>query len=235
MRLSAELRGCAALLVLLAFLITPAQAQAQDLPERCREAAELAKRNVPLPYLPQDSRELVYLRVAGVRYAIPANYFRYPPIGCDTEEGVFLLRVLLPTFEGWTEENRDEIEGTAGKPSMWMNILANTLPEGGMVRVFRAHARGVDPAGDYPLWEGLLRTKNARGEEVFFSRKDEAVTFLMTCKTVAMVNYPGCQQHFPYRGAVIQLSFRRPHLDNWRTIWTRTVKLLDGFVQSASE
>jgi hypothetical protein len=127
-------RAIAALAVLAAAFA--ASTQAEELSKRCQQRTAFARKNLPLPYLPQDSQTIVYLRVAGVRYAIPANYFRYPPIGCDTEEGGFLLRVLLPTFEGWTKKNRKAIEGFGG-----MNILANVLPTEGMSRVFCPSAR----------------------------------------------------------------------------------------------
>jgi hypothetical protein len=224
--------ACAAAVALL--MLGSAGLGAPELPQRCRDEAERGGGSLPLPYRPTASKDLVHLRVAGTRYAIPANYFRYPPIGCDTEERAFLLRVLLPTFEGWTTENKEAIEGARGKPWMGMNILLRALPDPSMMRAFVAYARGADPAGDYPYWRGLLQTKNVTGDDVFFRRENGKITFLMTCKTVEQVNYPTCTQHFPYRGARVLLRFARTILDDWNETREGTVTLLDRFVAAAS-
>lgn len=58
-----------------------------------------------LPPVSTLSNEKVHLRVNGIRYEVPGNYFRYPPIGCDTEEGM-LLRATYPGLQGATKDTR---------------------------------------------------------------------------------------------------------------------------------
>jgi hypothetical protein len=81
----------------------------------------------------------------------------------------------------------------------------------------------------------LLQTKDKSGEDVFFSRHGDEITFLMTCKTAEQVNYPSCEQHFPYRGARIKLWFQRTKIADWMAIRGGTINLLDGFVKAASK
>lgn len=209
-------------------------ADAQVLPERCWKAAERAESGLPLPYDPTASEELVYLRIAGVRYAIPENYFRDPPIGCDTEERALLLRVLLPNFEGWSLEKDEQFVGSPGEPRMWMNILLVSVPRPNMDGRFQAFARGADPGGDHPVWDGLLHTKNRHGDDVYFTRERGRVTFLMVCSTMQRFPFPSCQQHSIYRGAPVQATFGREHLASWRDIRQGTEDLLDAFVRNAS-
>jgi hypothetical protein len=222
-------RVCVAL-VCLFFTSVPAQSQPD-----CRDAAVRPGRALPAPYRPTDSKDIVYLRVAGTRYAIPRNYFRYPPIGCDTEESGFLLRVLLPTFEGWLKEKDRQFRGSPGEPREWMNILLQVIPDAAMQRAFAAYARGVDPDGDYPLWDGLLATTNQYGEDVYFSRDSKDVDFLMVCKTGGQVRFPFCQEHFRYRGAMLKLSFARQLISSWHSIRAGTVTLLDAFAYKTEQ
>jgi len=228
-------RPWAAALVLSALMLACSSSVRAETPsERCAEVRGKGESGLPLPYQPKASDDLVHLRVAGTRYAIPENYFRYPVLGCDTEENGFLLRVLLPTFEGWTKENDEAIQGSRDTPNMGMNILLEIVP-GDMKLTFLAFARGADSAGDHPTWDGLLKTKNASGDDVFFAREHGAVTFLMVCNTVEQLPYPGCTQHFRYRGAKVEATFRRRMLHEWRTIQERTIRLLDGFVEAVNK
>jgi hypothetical protein len=200
---------------------------------RCRRATELAAKNIPLPYIPSDAAEDVYLRVKGVRFAIPANYFRYPPIGCDTEERGFLLRVLLPDYEGFSPEN--EVAMTeGGLDRMQMNILLQPGPRPDLVTTFGALARGVDPDGKYPTWQGLYQSENQYNDDIYFERDEGRVTFLMTCSRLETANFPICKQYFSYQGSVIGQHFGRTLLDNWREIRDGTIRLLDRFVASAA-
>lgn len=225
-------------LLLSLLTITSVFAESQNKPsydsERCRKAAKLAKQPVPLPYNPTDSTTDVFLRIKGVRYAIPANYFRYPPVGCDTEETGFLLRVLLPEFEGYTKQNSGLMEG-GGNKRKHMNILLRGKVNPDMKSTFQAYARDVDPKGRYPTWQGLYQAKNWYGDDVYFERDGGRITFIMNCKPERPNRYPSCKQHFPYRGAVIQQTFSRTLKEDWKEIRAGAVKMLDRFVRNANE
>lgn len=209
--------------------------------ERCKRAEEFAKQNIPVPYLPTEGTEDVFLRVNGARYAIPANYFRYPPIGCDTEEDGFLLRVLLPGFEGYSEENKEAMS-QGGADRVFMNILLHVTNNPDMKRSFKAFARDVDFEGDHPIWQGLFHAKNwdgrARtwsGDDVYFLRDDGNVVFFSVCRSIEKVPFPGCRYYFRYRGAFATLSFGRKQMAEWKEIHSGTISLLDRFFERGSQ
>lgn len=214
----------------------PGQSLAKD---RCEQAMEGVESALPLPYMPNNSTEPVFLRVSGTRYAIPGNYFRYPPIGCDTEEGGFLLRVLLPTFEGWTRENREQMERRDGGPQMSMNVLLDATPPGrepdaDLLRAFRAYARGADPFGDYPVENGFFRTTNDRGDDIFFKREGTAVSLLIDCDPQRPPpRNPQCAQSSWYRDSKLKITYARIHLSQSEEIQRGTEALLDAFVEEA--
>ena len=212
---------------------TPAPARSYD-SERCKQAEALAKQPIPLPYDPTQSTEDIFLRVNGVRYAIPANFFRYPPIGCDAEETDFLLRVLLPDFEGYSADNREAMT-RGGTARMHMNIHLNGRVQPDMKRTFSVFARDVDPNGAYPTWRGLYQAKNWYGHDVYFERQNGKILFLMVCKTKDQVSHPSCRQFFPYAGATVRQHFSRNRQENWREIRAGTIRLLDRFVRRAAE
>ncbi|WP_424933449.1 hypothetical protein [Amaricoccus macauensis] len=207
--------------------------------DRCEQAAEAAESALPLPYMPNKSFDPVFLRVSGTRYAIPGNYFRYPPIGCDTEEGGFLLRVLLPTFEGWTRENREQMEGRDGGPQMTMNVLLNATrpglePDADLLHAFGVYAKGADPFGHYPVENGFFRTNSDRGSDIFFKREGSVVSLLIDCspKQPPFRN-PQCAQFSWYRDSTLKITYARIHLSKSEEIQRGAEAMLDAFVERA--
>lgn len=186
---------------------------------------------MPLPFTPSGSKETVLLRVAGVRYAIPANYLRYPVLGCDTEESGFLLRTILPTMEGYSKEKAAYFSRAVNGVSYWTSIHVSRFDPGeSMNRNFSAYARGADRLGDHPTWQGLLQTKDDRGDDIFYARDDSGNVMLMIdCGTQERVPYPSCRLLFPFRGSEVAIIFARPWLEDWRSVQASTEALLNRF------
>lgn len=203
--------------------------------KRCQRAAELAERGIPLPYNPTSSTELVYLRVAGVRYAIPANYFRYPPVGCDSEEGSLLLRVRLPDFEPSSVIHRNAIRGASPLPRMFMNLHLKYIAGLDMDRIFSIYARGVDPLGEHHVWDTLSWARQQldhpynQKNDIFFHEEGGRVAFFLRCGTRSTQHFLMCSQFMEYRGALLTLDFGREHLGDWREFQNRSINLFDIF------
>lgn len=205
-------------------------------PERCSpEAIERAREagRMPLPYLPTRAEEPLYLRVKGVRFAIPANYFRYPAIGCDVEEDGFLLRVLLPDLAPYDGTNKARLDGVPGEGWDGMNVLLTRefIPD--MERLLSiailAKVEGEVEA-DLEPWNGLSRTRDLWGNDVYFARDEEGdVSLILECGTQETARYPHCEQYSLYEGMVLKLGYSRRHLENWRSIQTKVERMLDGF------
>lgn len=194
---------------------------------------------VILPPIANMSTVALPLRLNGVRYAVPANYFRYPAIGCDTEEDGMLLRATYPGLQGATEETREWFDGGLNKQTLQIlvslqknrtklegflsmfeyqhgppNLTETITKEFGMTHVRRTADRV------YHKWDGdaFYRT-NEIGAITDFIRCDRRRTGeISTCKIIVLLDH-----------AQVQITFFPEYLPKWEAIQRAGLGLLESF------
>jgi hypothetical protein len=182
--------------------------------------------------------------VGGTRYAVPRNYFDYPPERgweCDTVQEGFSVRAFLNDFSGATPETLEEFDHVGGG---WGRVVVIQVDS--VIQV-RSADHTPDLGGFIGLWANRspvnwsdnqaygLQTGSYRDAtwkwEVFVGRGDDTVTHVMKCTSPESVPYPSCRAILFLRDNQVMFYFDRKRIAEWREIREGVVKLLEGFIR----
>ena len=212
-----------------------------------RDCSKLDEITPAQKYLPRPPRgalstDLVLLRIAGVRYAIPENYFVFPPVGCDADAEDFLIRATYPGLEGATPETLDLFSGSLNDRTL--QILVSASRQTGHVSGFMLffHAKddpGVDDGSIYGLERRRYTSEPdwVSTEHVALYRKsgDEVTDYIACRRHRESGEYRTCKIFLLEHNAQIQTLFPPKFLSEWQEIKQSVLTLLDRFIRSASK
>lgn len=238
-------------IILAAFILSNVSTQPSE-NERCAAfvAGEAERPLFAPPWGEGASETLIRMSVAGTRYAIPGDYFRHPPYGCDMPEPGFLLRVIIHDLAPFAS-NLERAQSSYDT----MNILLQQMPRissvsGEPIFYMRNVLRGADAnshrdrIGNSSDWDGIHHAKHDLDTDVYFDldEQDEPI-LIIRCGLYGKIGddhpgtvpFPVCGMYYPRGGAFIKLSFSRDHLHRWREIKSDTEAFLDGFVVNQTE
>lgn len=172
--------------------------------------------------------------VAGHLYHILHGYLQYP-VG-DDEYG-FLLAAELPdmsppsnTFPGLSAHVLIDVQdqSTTTDPAFRLGVAKKIYgplkPRGKRfgLSYYLGSTEGIAPRTHIPAVP-----PEQTFEEVFISPPPSEV--FLTCNGDGAVPYPGCDEVFRADGLLFQVSFRKPHLREWKRIRVEAIKLVAKF------
>lgn len=76
--------------------------------------------------------------------------------------------------------------------------------------------------------------KGAKRDELYVEQNERGFTSFITCDIDGLYPAPGCDHTFGYRGLLMQISYRKVFLPEWRMIEQKVKDLLDSFMRQAS-
>ena len=210
-------------------------------------SARFASQATPAPPREVVGTDLVHVTVNGTRYAVPRNYFDYPPErawGCDTVQESFSVRAFLSDFSGATSNTLNEFNHVGGGwgrvvPIQVRSIIqvrsADHTPDlGGFVGLW-ANRRPVNWSDNkaYGLQTGSYRDATWKWD-VFVGREHDTVTHVMKCTSPESVPYPSCHAVLFLRDDQVEFYFDRKRITEWREIRDGVVKLLEQFIRDGA-
>lgn len=185
------------------------------------------------------STEAVPLRVNGVRYAVPANYFRYPAIGCDTEEEGMLFRATYPGLQGATEETRQWFD--SGLNTQTLQILVkrqkNSMKLEGFLAGFKATHQPPDLMETITEEFGMTHVRRTAdrvyhkidGDAFYRTNGDGAITDFIRCNRRRNGEISTCKIIVLLDHAQVQITFFPENLPEWEKIRQGVLSLLENF------
>jgi uncharacterized protein DUF3617 len=179
----------------------------------------------------------VHIVMNAVSYAVPRNYFQgHPPQGCGTEETSFSIDALFPDFSGATAETAQDFKrGSKRLLHIALRSTQQTDDVEGLIRLWtndNANSQLRFPvtwndAEVHGLQHGTYRTLWARGADtdVYLGRDDNQVITAISCGPVT------CTEVAFHKDVQVQIGFERSRLEDWRTMYSGVVALLDRFAR----
>ncbi|MBG0812335.1 hypothetical protein IY145_23600 [Methylosinus sp. H3A] len=185
------------------------------------------------PSEPACKADCVQALVNGLHLSIPRVYFASPPKGDGTNHDIF-LSALLPDLAPATRKNRlavpSAVWGEGWGPTL--NMLIEEPRAATFHTILKAHLGRDVLTGSYPIWDGLETASSEdphQQNDGFFLREDDKLNFIMTCTINGTVNFPACVEFFFYRNALVQLTFGRHRISDWRSIRDSAIAFIDRF------
>lgn len=185
------------------------------------------------PSEPACKSDCVHVAVNGLHLSIPRAYFAYPPKEDGSEQGIF-LKALLPDLVPATRSNQlavpSEVWGQGWGPML--NLLIEEPRAATFHTILKAHLGRDALTGSYPIWDGLETASSEdphQQNDGFFLRERGELNFVMTCTKHGTASFPACVEFFFYRNALVQLTFGRPRIADWRLIRNNAIAFIDRF------
>lgn len=180
----------------------------------------------------------VRVTVNGIRFVIPRNYFDYPPRGCDTAQPAFLLRALLPNFDGYSVDTDREfrIGGGLGRvvSILVQNVIQSRTASGepdleGFLVIWARPAAQLNWSSDKVYGLETASYQRSVKWEIYLQREQQAVTHVMKCASGDSVRFPYCESISFFKGTQVVYYFDRARLADWKAIRDGVVSLLERF------
>ncbi|WP_137136543.1 hypothetical protein [Rhizobium sp. FKY42] len=183
------------------------------------------------------SLETVRIRLNGVEYAVPANYFRYPPVGFNTE-GDMLLRTTYPDLQGATRETQKWFD--QGLNPHTLQILVTRQKNSANLKGFLmgVEQRFPPPKNMRTVSQefGLTRIKFTadrgyyiRAVDAFYRTKGEQVVDFFRCNRGRNGDLSTCRMIVLLDHAQVQITFMPEHIPQWQQVKQAGVTLLERF------
>lgn len=221
--------------MVVAFRSDPPAAASRD----CSAVTDGNALPVILPAIANMSTEPVPLRVNGVRYAVPANYFRYPAIGCDTEEDGMLLRATYPGLQGATEETRKWFDGGLNRQTLQIlvNRQKNSTKLEGFLSMFEYMHGPPDLTETITEEFGMTHVRRTAdrvyrkndGDAFYRTDEDGAITDFIRCTRRRTGEISTCKIIVLLDHAQVQITFFPENLPQWERIQQAVLGLLESF------
>ena len=186
--------------------------------------------NLPAPYDPTMSTEIVHTRIGGRDFYVPRNYFRHPQIGCGVEEAAMLLRVLLPDLEPYSEETAPVFKAQRGHGRSLAILVSRGSDIKSPSELAKIHAKGSTIKKASEASFGLSRAKHRHGDDVFLNYVGSQVSALIRCNQFLPDRGASCKHHFRRYEHHVRIRYGREHLSEWNSIQASVEALLDSFV-----
>lgn len=207
-------------------------------PRDCSAIPEDAGRAI-LPPIAMLSTEPVPLRINGVRYAVPGNYFRYPALGCDTEEDGMLLRATYPGLQGATEETRKWFDSGLNRQTLQIlvNRQKNSTKLEGLLSLFKDMHSPPNLTETITEEFGMTHVRRTadrgyrKSDGDAFYRTDEngAITDFIRCNRRRTGEISTCKIIVLLDHAQVLITFFPENLPQWEVIQQAVLGLLESF------
>lgn len=185
------------------------------------------------PSEPACKADCVQVLVNGLHLSIPRAYLGSPPKGDGSDHDIF-LSALLPDLVPATRTNRlavpSSVWGEGWGPTL--NLLIEEPRAATFHTILKAHLGRDALTGSYPIWDGLETASSEdphQQNDGFFSRERGELNFVMTCTKNGTASFPACVEFFFYRNALVQLTFGRHRIADWRLIRNDAIAFIDRF------
>lgn len=177
--------------------------------------------------------ELIHVRLSGQDFYIPANYFDSPTDpGLDQRD--VLLVALLPTLEGRTKENWNEfMRVPGGGRRVRMLISADANAKRMLDSAWQTLAKLSGPYAATGVVYGLHRQSSDKplskmDREIYSPDPDPAQSGFIVCSGDRDYPYPGCSHRFIVGAVMVQATYAKTHLPDWRSIQKSITAWLTG-------
>jgi hypothetical protein len=192
-----------------------------------------------------SGQRLITVHIAGDEFRIPRGYF-YPFPPREENPGGLLIHAFLPALSAVWGHEKEEFdvfpEGRLSRAVIILGMDANHTT----TLEFRLHVHKDDIGAPYdqqpsryglevhtPAQLGIIN-KGRERDEIYVDRGEGALAGFITCNLDGRVPAPGCTHNFLYRNRLMQITYRKPYLPQWRSIEQKVKDLLDSFMRQAS-
>ena len=187
------------------------------------------------PASPTGQSHALGVRVGGVFFTIPANYFETP--GTGSEMKAVTLMTLFPSWRGYADADARQFAGNApDSPLIRLSLRADSNSLDGRARLMRIYQpRMADPKGEKDGF-GLTRYSFPGGSgyqdyELFAGETANDLELLLCERGSSQFSSPNCLAIDRPLGPNVSFSYRfkRAYLARWREISTGVEKLIAKF------
>lgn len=179
--------------------------------------------------------EIIHIRLAGVDYWIPANYFEAVLEPGIDQDGA-LLQVLLPDLEPRTQENWDEFMRVPGFGQRATILVRPILRDNFSLEIhLNNRINNHGPLVDHGFLHGLRHLRSVeeagpfRRRDILIGIINNEIIDLLDC--TIEINHPNnrCEHYFIYRDSITSVLYSRDYLPDWRRIGDDIQDLLTRF------
>ena len=186
-------------------------------------------------YATDASLELIYLEVAGTRFAVPKAYIWDPSAWKGGARDGINMHALLPDLEPYSEKNKAEFDSPGLGKVVTFLVHHNDNGRTAKKKVFeRLMAMMIDPASAKPYEFGLIHysysEQHKREKDFLVHKEPSGVVHFFDCRQEGTAPYPSCRTYLDYNDHVyVEINFSRHYLKDWKDIEAKVLSLIATF------
>jgi hypothetical protein len=192
-----------------------------------------------------------HIKIGSDDFGVPKNY-----LDSWKDESGFLAIALLPDFSPMTEENHAEFGKTYGDANHRIYILTELEKNSTSLDHVYKNARSatlnyvnfalaaknpskvvtnpyVGKGVKYGLFyeEPFITTGRTLTKELYTEKENGKIISFIECtqEKDEAVQTQGCNQYFVYKNYLINMSYRKYYLSEWRDLQKKSIKLIESF------
>ena len=186
------------------------------------------------------NNQITIVEIGGITLRIPTKYF----LGTKPKErevsGAY-IRALSPRMDPMQEDNKEEFLYAKGfgrtvgieiadlKTRTSLSFRLETSKKLGAPYETRADQYGMHV---YIPVELASAHKGALRQELYVAEDQGTLSSFIACRRDGDVPYPTCRQKFLHRQFLIDVTFNKHRLPEWRTIQLKVKALIDPFSEN---